>query len=39
MQMNRVQVEKHMGTYFDPNMEAVFIGCRAELEEYYRQNN
>lgn len=26
-----------MGTQFDPNMKAVFLGCREQLEEYYRQ--
>lgn len=25
-----------MGTQFDPNMRAVFLGCREQLEEYYR---
>lgn len=25
-----------MGTQFDPNMKAVFLGCREKLEEYYR---
>ncbi len=24
-----------MGTQFDPNMKAVFLGCRDKLEEYY----
>ena len=37
-QASRIMLE-NMGTHFDPNMEAVFIGCRADLEEYYRQNN
>ena len=27
-----------MGTQFDPNMKAVFLGCQEQLEEYYRQN-
>lgn len=30
---------ENMGTHFDPNMEAVFIGCRKELEEYYKHNS
>lgn len=29
---------ENMGTQFDPNMKAVFLGCRAQLEDYYRQN-
>ena len=27
-----------MGTQFDPNMKAVFLGCREKLEEYYSAN-
>lgn len=27
-----------MGTQFDPNMKSVFLGCREQLENYYRQN-
>lgn len=27
-----------MGTQFDPNMLSVFLGCREQLEEYYRDN-
>ena len=30
---------ENMGTHFDPNMEAVFVGCRKELEEYYKHNS
>ena len=26
-----------MGTQFDPNMKAVFLGCLEQLEQYYRQ--
>ena len=29
---------ENMGTQFDPNMESVFLGCRAQLEDYYRQH-
>ena len=28
-----------MGTQFDPNLESVFLGCREQLEEYYREND
>ncbi len=28
-----------MGTQFDPAMKRVFLGCREQLEEYYRNNN
>ena len=28
-----------MGTQFDPNMRAVFLGCHEQLEEYYRQQS
>lgn len=28
-----------MGTQFDPNMKAVFLGCLDQLEEYYRQHS
>lgn len=28
-----------MGTQFDPNMKAVFLGCRDKLEDYYRQHS
>ena len=27
-----------MGTQFDPNMKAVYVGSRAKLEEYYRKH-
>jgi len=27
-----------MGTQFDPNMKSVFLGCRQQLEDYYRHN-
>ena len=27
-----------MGTQFDPSMKSVFLGCREQLEEYYRQH-
>ena len=27
-----------MGTQFDPRMKAVFLGCREQLEDYYRQH-
>ena len=27
-----------MGTQFDPNMKAVFLSCREQLEDYYRQH-
>ena len=27
-----------MGTQFDPNMKSVFLGCREQLEDYYRQH-
>ncbi len=27
-----------MGSQFDPNMLSVFLGCRAQLEEYYHGN-
>ncbi len=26
-----------MGTQFDPNMKAVFLGCRKDMENYYRK--
>ena len=26
---------ENMGTQFDPNMKAVFLGCREQLEQYY----
>jgi HD-GYP domain-containing protein (c-di-GMP phosphodiesterase class II) len=26
-----------MGTQFDPNMKAVFLGCREDMENYYRK--
>ncbi len=29
---------ENMGTQFDPNMEQVFLGCREQLEAYYRQH-
>ena len=29
---------ENMGTQFDPNMKSVFLGCRAQLEDYYRQH-
>ena len=28
-----------MGTQFDPNMKAVFLGCREQLEQYYLQHD
>ena len=28
-----------MGTQFDPNMKAVFLGCLDQLEQYYRQHS
>ena len=28
---------ENMGTQFDPNMKPVFVGCREQLEDYYRQ--
>lgn len=28
-----------MGTQFDPNLKSVFLGCREQLEDYYRENN
>lgn len=28
---------KGMGAQFDPNMKAVFLGCRERLERYYRE--
>ena len=28
-----------MGTQFDPNMKAVFLGCREKMEQYYIQND
>ena len=27
-----------MGTQFDPSMKSVFLGCREQLEQYYRQH-
>ena len=27
-----------MGTQFDPNMKAIFLGCREKLEKYYSDN-
>ena len=34
---NAIMVEG-MGTQFDPNMKAVFLGCREQLEQYYKQH-
>ena len=34
---NAIMIEG-MGTQFDPNMKAVFLGCREQLEQYYRQH-
>jgi HD-GYP domain-containing protein (c-di-GMP phosphodiesterase class II) len=28
-----------MGTQFDPNMKAVFLGARERMEQYYLQND
>jgi response regulator RpfG family c-di-GMP phosphodiesterase len=28
-----------MGTQFDPNMKAPFLGCKAQLEAYYTEIN
>ena len=36
-QAARIMCE-NMGTQFDPNMEQVFLGCREQLEAYYRQH-
>ena len=27
-----------MGTQFDPNMKPIFVGCREQLEQYYREH-
>ena len=35
---SRIMCE-NMGTQFDPNMEAVFLGCRPQLERYYNALN
>ncbi len=31
-------MKEGMGTQFDPNMYAVFLDCRAQLEKYYTEN-
>ena len=36
-QATKIMLE-NMGTHFDPNMEAIFVGCREKLEEYYLKN-
>lgn len=33
----RIMIEG-MGTQFDPNMYAVFLECRSQLEDYYREH-
>ena len=29
---------ENMGTQFDPNLKSVFLGCREQLEQYYRES-
>ena len=36
-QVNEIMLDG-MGTQFDPNMKAAFLGCRSQLEQYYRQH-